>query len=1123
MQLSVAIRLVLILCLAVYSAVAPASAAESAEQDPGRVFSRFIQLSVPGRTLPVPATMTQDQQGFLWLGTQHGLYRYDGTDVLEFKANPAQSGSLSVSWISALAADPQGWLWVGTRYGGLNRFDPATESFSRVDLPATVDSSSAEITSLVFDHSQQLWLTTYGAGLFKWQQDQLQAEPLPAATSELAVNFINHLFIDAKGGQWLAIGEAPIRTYGQQQGGVLYRPDLQSAWREVTFINQSTAKVSVSRVNQGNDGQLWAATYGQGLYQFDPVSATFRLAEQPVQLQQALLSDLHLDPDGGLWLSSYNADSRGGLWYRDPAGNWLHYPFHAEFSEGLARADLLGLFQDQQGILWTISQGGFRGLSRFARTIRTLPNGQLSSGLLAAPNVLGIDAAAANSIWLANREGGVAHFNPATAELRHWLLPQGPEQPTVAQAVHQDSDGTLYVGTDRGLYQLQPATAEWRKIGLQTSEDPFVRLLYRDRRQNLWIGTRGQGVFRLSPSRQQVEHYRQGGQHSAQIRFEDVNNLAEDYLGAIWIGSTDQGVARYQPDTGQVDYWLQHPGSQHGLQLNGIQLIFEEQQQLWVRAGNINHRVLRDNDDPGHILGFKPYLTAADDDDALRQAARFRLLYRLHWLDEQQTYLELNEMHGMQSTTWIGAWEIVGNTIYRGGARGFDYFDISKLPKKVALNKVQLTALSLFNQPVRAGSAVLPQALASLDLLTLTYDQDMFGIRFASPEYKQQQQIQYRYQLKNFDRDWIQTSAQSPIATYTRLPPGDYLFQVAARLPGGQWTAATELPVRVLPPWWLTWWFKLGMLLLLVLTVMIVLRWRLQREYQLRRKLELLVEKRTAQLAEQNQALELSYQRLQQTQQQLITQEKMASLGGLVAGVAHEINTPLGICVTATSHLQTEQVEIAAAFANRTMLQSQFNRFMQHLTEGLKILQVNTQRAADLVNSFKQVSVDQSHDSYREFELCQYLSDVLLSVRSRLKQQHCQLYFDCPQPTIMFSDPGAIAQVLTNLVLNALIHGLDGHPAPQIRLQVEDTPSEVMLHFSDNGKGMAEEELKQLFDPFFTTKRHQGGSGLGAHIVYNLVTVRLQGTISVSSQPGQGVHYLLRLPKRVTAEKNRGA
>ena len=1121
MQLSVVLRIFILLLISFV--VSPAVSAAAAVTEHNRVFSRFIQLSVPGRTLPVPTTMTQDKQGFLWLGTQHGLYRYDGTDLLEFRANPTQSGSLSASWVSALAVDPQGWLWVGTRYGGLNRFDPATESFRRFDLPAA-DPSSAEISALIFDAGKQLWVATYGAGLYQWQEERLHPVPLPETESDLAVKFINSLFIDGSGGQWLAIGEAPIRTFGQQRGGVLYRPDVSSEWREIPFINAAAGRISVSRISQGSDGTLWAATYGQGLYQLDPAQFIFQVARQPERLKQALLSDLHLDSEGGIWLSSYNADQRGGLWYRDPQGRWLHYPFHSEFSEGLARSDLLGLFQDQQGILWTVSQSGFRGLSRFARAIRTLPNGQISSGMLAAPNVLGIDAVAADSVWLANREGGVAHFNPLTAELKHWLLPEGPGQPTLVQAVHQDWDGTLYVGTDLGLYKLLPASGEWQSISLQEADEPFVRLLYRDRQQNLWIGTRGQGLYRLNPERDQVLHFRQAEMGAAQIRFEDINNLAEDFLGAIWIGSTDQGVARYQPQTGEVEYWLQHSGSQHGLQLNGIQLILEEQnQQLWIRAGNIKHLVLRDPLQPSKILGFKPYLAEEDQDEALKQAPFFRLLYRLHWLDEQQTYLELNEMHGMQSNTWIGAWDIIDDTIYRGGARGFDYFSVSKLPRRVALNKVQLTALSLFNQPVRAGSSALPQSLANLKQLVLTYEQDMFSIRFASPEFKQAQQIQYRYQLKGFDRDWIHTSALSPVATYTRLPPGDYLFQVAARLTGGQWTPATELSVRVLPPWWLTWWFKLSVLLALVLTIMLVLRWRLRHEYQIRRKLELLVEKRTAQLAEQNKALELSYQRLQQTQQQLITQEKMASLGGLVAGVAHEINTPLGICVTATSHLQSEQAQLAEAFANKTMLQSQFNRFMQHLTEGLKILQVNTQRAADLVNSFKQVSVDQSHDSYREFELCQYLNDVLLSLRSRLKQQQCQLLFDCPEPVLLYSDPGAIAQVMTNLIMNALVHGLEGHPQPKIQISIEDTPGEVWLHFSDNGKGMSEDELRQLFDPFFTTKRHQGGSGLGAHIVYNLVTVRLQGTISVSSQPSQGVHYLLRLPKRVTAEKNRGA
>jgi signal transduction histidine kinase len=199
------------------------------------------------------------------------------------------------------------------------------------------------------------------------------------------------------------------------------------------------------------------------------------------------------------------------------------------------------------------------------------------------------------------------------------------------------------------------------------------------------------------------------------------------------------------------------------------------------------------------------------------------------------------------------------------------------------------------------------------------------------------------------------------------------------------------------------------------------------------------------------------------------------------------------------------------------MQQSQFERFMQQLADGLKILQVNTQRAADLVSSFKQVSVDQSTDSYREFELYQYLQDVMLSLRSRLKQQHCQLQLQCPDPLPLYSDPGALAQVLTNLVINALIHGLDGQTAAQISIEVTAEDDWIQLNFSDNGRGMTTEQLRQLFDPFFTTKRNQGGSGLGAHIVYNLVTVRLQGSINVQSAPGQGLHYQIRFPRWIAA------
>lgn len=1109
--------LVLLWCLLITVLPLQASSDQAALLPQAKpVYSRFISLNSFGRTLPLPTVMTQDQQGFLWVGTQHGLYRHDGTEIREFRAEPGIAGSLSASWVSALAVDPAGWLWVGTRYGGLNRFDPATEQFVRFDLPASLNGQSAEISSLQFDKTGTLWVATYGAGLFRMSGDALVTAALPSDLGKTAVNFINDLYFDAQGGAWLSLGDAPIRTMGQHTGGVLYRAASDAAWQLLPFVTKTGSAVSVTRIRITGANKILATTYGHGLFVFDAAQQHFIAAAQPQAMTTALLTDIWLDPEQNLWFSSYNSDHSGGLWYHGANGEWRHYPFASEFTDGLARADLLGLFADHQGILWTISQAGLRGLSRFAKAIKTVPPGSLTSGLLPAPNVLGIDAISDSEVWLANREAGVVHFNPQTSAIRHWPFPASLAQLKTTQDIKQDLQQQLWVGTNEGLYLLDINAAQWQLFTLSSHTEPFINVLYLDKQQNLWIGTRGQGLFQVTAARDQVIHYHNQENDAPYLRFGDINNIIEDQHGAIWIGSTDQGVARFDLQKKQFNTWLQHAGSEHGLQMNGIQLISEDaNKQLWLRAGNVNHRVLFDVEAPAQAQLFQPYLQPEQADELLQQAEVFRLLYRLHWLPEQNTYIELNEAHGMQSITWIGSWDVHDRVIYRGGAKGFDYFDIAELPQKVALNPVQLTGFSLFNQPVRPGSVELPKALAYQTKLQLDYSQDMFSLRFASPDFKHAQLIQYRYRLNGFDRDWIQSSAQNPVATYTRLPPATYLFEVSASLPGGEWLPSTTMLIEVMPPWWLTWWFRLTVLASVILLITLIVRWKLQQEYKVRSRLEQLVAKRTTQLAEQNQALALSYQQLQQTQQQLITQEKMASLGGLVAGVAHEINTPLGICVTASSHLQAEQQKVAEAFNNRTLQQRQFERFLQQLADGLKILQVNTLRAAELVNSFKQVSVDQSSDTYREFNLANYLNDVILSLSARLKKQHCRLQLECPEDINMFSDPGALAQIITNLVINALLHGLEQQPDPVIRLIVTEEAEQVQLLFADNGIGMSAENLRQLFDPFFTTKRNQGGTGLGAHIVFNLVTVRLQGDIKVSSEPGQGLQYLISLPRSI--------
>ncbi len=276
-------------------------------------------------------------------------------------------------------------------------------------------------------------------------------------------------------------------------------------------------------------------------------------------------------------------------------------------------------------------------------------------------------------------------------------------------------------------------------------------------------------------------------------------------------------------------------------------------------------------------------------------------------------------------------------------------------------------------------------------------------------------------------------------------------------------------------------------------------------------------------LERQNAALESAMGALQDAQSELVRQEKLASLGRLVAGVAHEINTPLGICVTATSHLVQELKLTREELEAGEMTEESLQQFFDIIDQSLRIMTTNTQRAAALVRSFKQVAVDQSSDDIRNFNLKTYLNEVLLSLQPKLKGRPVKLEVDCPQDMNLESFPGAVSQIVTNMVMNSLVHGFEEDQAGSIRIRATLDNGMVHFDYSDTGAGMDAATLGQLFDPFFTTKRGQGGSGLGAHILYNLVTGPLGGTVKVESAPGEGLHYRLRFPQSRRKEKVAGA
>jgi signal transduction histidine kinase len=268
-------------------------------------------------------------------------------------------------------------------------------------------------------------------------------------------------------------------------------------------------------------------------------------------------------------------------------------------------------------------------------------------------------------------------------------------------------------------------------------------------------------------------------------------------------------------------------------------------------------------------------------------------------------------------------------------------------------------------------------------------------------------------------------------------------------------------------------------------------------------------------LESQNAALAQALTQLQEAQSELVRQEKLASLGQMVAGVAHEINTPLGICVTATSHLVQELKLTKEELAAGQMTEDSLNGFFDVVDQSLRIMTTNTQRAAALVRSFKQVAVDQSSDDIRSFKLGAYLHEVLLSLQPKLKGRPVEVAVDCPPDLAMESFPGAVSQIVTNMVVNSLVHGFERDQRGRITIAARLEGEQVVFEYADDGAGMDADTLAKLFDPFFTTKRGSGGSGLGGHILYNLVTAALKGTLRAESSPGQGLRYHLRFPRKV--------
>lgn len=816
---------------------------------------KFTSLSLDqGLSQSVVNAIWQDRQGFLWLGTQDGLNRYDGYTFKVFKNNPNDPYSLSNNYIYALAEDAQGDLWVGTSHG-LNRFDPMSETFTVFSHDPTDANtiSSNIITELAISPDGGLWIGTTGGGVNRLDLHTLSIQRFtnnPADPFSLSHDSILALLVDPTGDLWVGT-----------LGGGLNHLDLTrgrfTRYQHDPDNPNSLVDDTVNSISQDGDGWLWLGTtngisvYDPSLnqfttYQFDPAD--------PDSLNANLVLALFHDRSGVLWVGT----NQNGLNRLDSrTGQFVQYTQAPEDPHSLPAVGVLSIYQDRGGVLWFGTFGG--GVSHFSwvgeKFQHIHPVAGSDQGLNDA-NIWGFLEDAQGNLWIGTAAGGVNRIDAQTGRYTHFVNdPNNPHSlsSNFVFAIHQDRQGRLWFGTySGGLNRLDPATGHF----IHYPNPLHVFDIIEDNSGQMWIATEN-GLGRYLPEADRFSFYTHDSADPSSISNNLITKIFADRQGALWVGTFGSGLNRLDRQNGKFTRY-QHDPNNPGSLVDNLVLSFCEDQQgrFWVgtaggldvfdrATGVFTHYLERDGLPNNTIYGI------LEDQHGRLWLSTNRGLSRF----DPQTgeFRNYTPADGLQSNEFnqYASYQDRQGRFYFGGLNGYNVFQPDDIIDNTYLPPVVITQFELFNEPVNPGDGSPLQASINLTgQIQLTYQQDFFTFVFAALDYTAPERNQYAYRLVGFDEDWNLVSNRR-IARYTNVPPGTYTFEVRGANSDGIWNeSGASLQLIITPPFWQTWWFRILSLALVIGSITAVVTLRIKLIENQKMQLEALVEQRTSQLHE---------------------------------------------------------------------------------------------------------------------------------------------------------------------------------------------------------------------------------------------------------------------------------
>jgi ligand-binding sensor domain-containing protein/signal transduction histidine kinase len=827
---------------------------------------RFESLGLEdGLSQSTVLAILQDQFGFLWIGTEDGLNRYNGYTFEIFRPDLNNPDTISDRWITSLFEDRQGYIWIGTRQGGLNRYDPATGKFTYYlhDPKDPQSLSSNNVTAILENKKGELWVgTNNGLNLLDRQTGEFQRfNSDPDVSTTISSNLITALFEDSRGILWIGTDDGRLNRFNSATKNFtsyVYNPK-----------NYSVVKgKSIKSIVEDRNGDLWIASF-EGLQHFKPSESSFNAFKHSKTEPSSLISDtvlsLYMDRSDTLWVGTNEGLDR----FNPKTNSFVHYQHDPSDRTSLSNNTVLSIREDRGGVLWIGTFGG--GLNKFNKGQRKFayyhyePSNPNS---LSANYISPIFADSSGHIWIGTYGGGLNRFNPSMGLFTHYThdprnLSSLPSNDIYS--VYVDKTGTLWVGTADALSRRNPSSVSFTHYRNDPTDPESlaggpVRMIFQDSRGSLWIGT-SNGLDLLDPSTGKFTHYQHSLTKPNSISSDDITAIYEDKDGTLWIGTFDNGLNRFNRDTGAFVRYQRNRGDPQSLSDDSVTAIYQDQNNnLWIATAggglNLYHpetnsfqHYTENNGLPNNVI----YGILEDDAGQLWLSTNYGLS---RFDPERGTFRNYTDSDGLQSNEFnMGAYaKGLDNKMYFGGINGLNAFFPDEVKNNTYAPPVILTSFTPGGQP----DSGLPQA-EELRQVTLGWPNNNFGFEIAALSFAEPGRNQYAYKLEGFDKDWnyVGTSREG---RYTNLAGGTYTLRFMGTNNDGVWNESNQvIQITVIPPFWETWAFRILVTISIIVLGVVAYRLRVHSIQSQNLQLELTVRERTSALRKRTEELEALY------------------------------------------------------------------------------------------------------------------------------------------------------------------------------------------------------------------------------------------------------------------------